>query len=161
MNPTEQFLKDNGISISSLKRNTLNIAKSNAPVDTGNLRQNAITKKSRGNLKWTINYSASQAYYVEYLNEGKPRKGGVTPHKHKGFIERTYNQVMLYMLSEFEKDKRFKERSRANARDTARQASLVNRRSRMLVAELEDAREKRRIRSISRYFNDVEAELTK
>lgn len=160
MNEVDNFLKQNGISIPSLKRNTLNIAKANAPVDTGNLRQNAITRKSRKKLEWTINYSSSQAYYVGYLNEGKPRKGGVVPHKHKGFIERTYNQLMLYMVSELESNKDFQLQSRANAKDMARQSSLVNRRSKMLRAELETQRESRRLRSIERYTQALEEELT-
>lgn len=155
-----EFLNENGISLLKVKSDTLNIARKGAPVDTGNLRLNAINKFNRGSYKWRINYNYFLANYVIPLNEGwKSKQTGQVHDKHKGFIGKTNEEITIYILSVFEKNDKFKNRSRAYANDISSQASLVNRRSKILLKELETQRENRKLRSIRRAFDEFDREF--
>ena len=69
------------------------IAKGLAPYDTGNLRENAIKIRDRRFDRFTILYSASDAYYIKYVEEGtKQRKG-------QRFIERTFHILSNYITN--------------------------------------------------------------
>jgi len=58
----------------------LGLAQYIAPMDTGNLRYNAIRKILRSN-GFTIKYSLQDAFYIYFLEEGTRKFSG-----HKGFI---------------------------------------------------------------------------
>lgn len=79
-----------------IKRKMLNIAKRMSPIDSGNLRFNAIRgSKWLNKNEFTISYSESKAPYVEILQdstwEGKPiRRKNI----HKGFIDRTVLEII-------------------------------------------------------------------
>ncbi len=63
-----------------------------APYDTGNLRHNAIKILRRKN-GFTIKYSAVDAYYIQFVEEGtKTQKG-------QGFIEKTYITLANYFAN--------------------------------------------------------------
>lgn len=95
----------------SLKRKLLRYAKMSAPYDTGNLRHNAINGKNWNDKnKFTINYSAEDAYYTEFLEEKEFAGGSLTKkNKHKGFITKTYlhlgNQLDNYFKRGFKMPK--------------------------------------------------------
>ena len=61
-----------------VKYRTLAIAKSFTPVDTGNLRHNAVKLRNVKNDSWSIHYSSIDADYIEHVEEGtfrnKPQK---------------------------------------------------------------------------------------
>lgn len=84
-----------------IKYRTLAIAKSLAPVDTGNLRHNAIKLiKSNGN-SWGIKYDTQQANYIEPLQEGSKIKGSQKRNdRHKGFIDLTVAVLSTYVYGE-------------------------------------------------------------
>lgn len=73
-----------------LKRKCLDIARTFAPEDTGNLKWNAIrgmwwTSKN----KFRITYDSSVARYIDYLEEGEFAGGSSSKrNKHKDFISR-------------------------------------------------------------------------
>ena len=81
-----------------IKYRTLAIAKGMAPVDTGNLRHNAISLKRVKSNSWAINYSTQRATYLEPLEEGwsNPKTGEVYQ-PHKGFISKTSLVVGNYV----------------------------------------------------------------
>lgn len=90
-----------------LKRKLLAMARAYAPMDTGNLRYNAIKGKAWTNPnKFIINYSTVDAYYIEYL-ENKEFAGGseTKKNKHKGFIEKTYLDMAARLNNYFNRGK--------------------------------------------------------
>jgi len=68
------------------------IAKSLAPRDSGNLRENAIRVIRRKN-GFTINYSTVDAYYIQFVEEG------TTKQKAQNFIARTYIELSNYFAN--------------------------------------------------------------
>ena len=75
---------------------SLNIAKSLAPIDSGNLRHNAIKLLRRKN-GFTIKYSAVDAYYITFQEEGFVHyKSKAVVDTNKGFISRTYLTLSNY-----------------------------------------------------------------
>jgi HK97 gp10 family phage protein len=70
-----------------------NIAKSFAPVDSGNLRENAIKITKRTKNGFTINYSYINAYYIQYVEDGTPNQ------KAQHFIRDTYLYIVEYLNS--------------------------------------------------------------
>lgn len=74
-----------------IKYSTYQIAKGMTPVDTGNLRHNAVRLRNVQSNSWTINYDTTQASYIEPLEEGSinmiPRR----------FIRTTANLIALYL----------------------------------------------------------------
>jgi hypothetical protein len=82
-----------------IKYRTLAIAKSLAPVDTGNLRHNAISLKSVKSDSWSINYSTYQATYLIPLVEGWTSKNGNRHYGHD-FISRSVPEICSYLISE-------------------------------------------------------------
>ncbi len=71
---------------------SLNIAKSLAPIDSGNLRHNAIKLLRRKN-GFTIKYSAVDAYYIEFVEDGTKNQ------KAQRFIENTYKTLSEYFAN--------------------------------------------------------------
>ncbi len=71
---------------------SLIIAKSLAPIDSGNLRHNAI-KLLRHKDGFTIKYSAVDAYYIEFVEEGTSKQ------RPQYFIERTYIALSNYFAN--------------------------------------------------------------
>ena len=71
---------------------SLNIAKSLAPIDSGNLRHNAIKLLRRRN-GFTIKYSGVDAYYIQFVEEGTSKQ------KAQGFILNTYLQLSNYFAN--------------------------------------------------------------
>jgi len=86
----------------SIKNQTLYIAKGHSPVDTGNLKYNAIRRRNSRPNSWSITYSTSDAYYVEILEDGtldgKEVKGRV-PRK---FIARTSLEIASFLTRYYE-----------------------------------------------------------
>lgn len=68
------------------------IAISLAPVKSGNLSKNAIRVFRRRN-GFTINYSAVDAYYIEFVEDGTKYQ------KAQGFIKETYKQLLEYFFN--------------------------------------------------------------
>ena len=85
----------------SVAEATLNIAKALAPMDTGNLRHNAISiknfRRTRSGAKWVIHYSPRDANYLEPLITGRTNKAGkrVTPRRY--FVEVASLNVGSYL----------------------------------------------------------------
>lgn len=118
-----------------VKYNTYLIAKGNAPVDTGNLKENAIRLTRVKENSWTINYDTRQALYIEPLEEGSKYMEG------RRFIYATANEIALYLKRTFEG----KTMPRKNMRTIAR--GLIDTTSTIDKYRRED----RRIESILRY----------
>ena len=105
-----------------IKRKLLNKAKRNAPIDSGNLRFNAI----RGGLwtnknKFRITYDTSVAHYVEYLEENAYAGGSTTKlNKNRKFIEKTVIELKNDLVSYYNKGKEpFRKRSYSENKDNA------------------------------------------
>jgi hypothetical protein len=75
-----------------LKRKLLRFAQLRAPIDTGNLRHNAIKGKFWNDKNnFVINYSDTDANYIGYLEETTYKNKDKTKQNiHKGFILATY-----------------------------------------------------------------------
>jgi hypothetical protein len=79
---------------------TLQIAKGSTPIDTGNLRHNAIFLKdfrvNKDGATWRINYSSRNANYIDPLNYGwnKPNGGKV---RGRFFIETATLNISRYI----------------------------------------------------------------
>jgi len=75
----------------------LGLAQYIAPMDTGNLRYNAIRKEMRSN-GFTIRYSLQDAFYIYFLEEGTRKFQG-----HKGFIGgQTVPAIAGFLYSKYE-----------------------------------------------------------
>ena len=74
-----------------------NIAKGLAPIDSGNLRYNAIKIKNRTQNSFTLNYSLTDAYYIEFLEEGTKNKDGSVKMNATHFIENTIHHLVIYL----------------------------------------------------------------
>ncbi len=70
-----------------------NIAKSFAPIASGNLRENAIKITRRKSNGFTINYSYVNAYYIQYVEDGTEKQ------KPQHFIRNTYLYLCEYFNS--------------------------------------------------------------
>lgn len=76
------------------KMRALRIARRYAPVDSGNLRNNGINGRSWNDpYKFVINYSARNAYYFRFVNEGTQFQDA------QRFIERTASYLTGYLLN--------------------------------------------------------------
>lgn len=74
----------------------LGLARSMSPVDTGNVRYNAIQAQTT-NDGFVIKYSLSDAFYIYFLEEGTKYST-----KHKGFIgARTVPLIAEYLYSKY------------------------------------------------------------
>ena len=69
------------------------IARYLAPKDTGNLSRNAIKIRNRTQNSFTLTYSATDAYYIGFVNEGTKHQ----PAQH--FIENTVQHIVVYLNS--------------------------------------------------------------
>lgn len=78
-----------------IKYKTLGIAKSIVPVDTGNLKYNAIKITRNRPSKWTINYSSKEANYLEYVNDGTRNQRG------QRFVNDAVGMIAYYLTREF------------------------------------------------------------
>ena len=74
---------------------SLRIAKSLAPIDSGNLRHNAIKLLHRKN-GFTIKYSGVDAYYIQFVEEGT---NGKRKQKGQHFILNTYLNLVNYFAN--------------------------------------------------------------
>jgi HK97 gp10 family phage protein len=74
-------------------RDSLRIAKSMSPIDSGNLRENAIKIVNRSKNGFTIRYSSSDAYYIDFVEYGTKYQDA------QKFIEKTYIQIATYFAS--------------------------------------------------------------
>jgi hypothetical protein len=74
-----------------IKRQLLNKAKRMSPIDTGNLRFNAIKGMKWNNPnEFTIYYDSTEANYIEYLEESTfAGRSKTKKNRHKDFIKRT------------------------------------------------------------------------
>lgn len=92
------FINDMGMKVDELT--CLNIAKGLSPIDTGNLRFNAINSYEQPN-GFVINYSLAAAYYIRLLEEG------ISSMKHVGFIaNKTVPAIASYLYAKYaSKDK--------------------------------------------------------
>jgi len=74
-----------------LANTTLDIAKGLAPIQTGNLRHNAISirnfRKTKDGAKWVIHYSPRDAHYLEPLITGRRNKKGERVTGRRYFVE--------------------------------------------------------------------------
>jgi len=86
-----------------MKRNLLAYARGRAPIDTGNLRYNAISGKFLSDKnKFTIAYSSMDANYLEALEESSFAGGSKTKiNKHKQFILQTYLDISTQLDNYF------------------------------------------------------------
>lgn len=129
-----------------IKYRTLNMARALAPIDTGNLRYNAINIRKNNKNKWTINYSSKQAFYIAPLQEGwTDKRTGKTHDMHKGFINNTVILLTNYLydyLSGSRSNKYFKYRGMANDTGNTWKREMVNLRSKMLYAEYNNIQKK-------------------
>lgn len=74
----------------------LGLAQYIAPMDSGNLRYNAIKKEMRNN-GFTIRYSLTDAFYIYFLEEGTRKFSG-----HKGFIGgQTVPAIASFLYSKY------------------------------------------------------------
>lgn len=74
----------------------LGLAQYIAPIDSGNLRYNAIKKELRSN-GFTIRYSLSDAFYIYFLEEGTRKFSG-----HKSFIGgQTVPAIASFLFSKY------------------------------------------------------------
>jgi HK97 gp10 family phage protein len=71
---------------------SLNIARDLSPIDSGNLRHNAIKLLRRKN-GFTIKYSSVDAYYIEFVEEGTSKQ------KAQHFISNTYVTLANYFAN--------------------------------------------------------------
>ena len=85
---------------SAIKVNTFRIAQGNAPIDTGNLRFNAMKLSKVKDSSWSITYSLDDAYYIEILEEGT-LNGTDTTRKATKFIEKTSKLLASYLENIF------------------------------------------------------------
>lgn len=75
---------------------SLGLAQYIAPMDSGNLRYNAIKKELRNN-GFTIRYSLADAFYIYFLEEGTRKFSG-----HKGFIGgQTVPAIASFLFSKY------------------------------------------------------------
>jgi len=72
---------------------SLRIAKSLAPVDSGNLVHNAIRVVNRSSRGFTIQYSSLDAYYIKFVEEGTAKQSA------QGFIKNTYLHLSEYFYN--------------------------------------------------------------
>jgi len=68
-----------------------NIARGIAPRRSGNLRNNAIKITNRSSKGFTITYSATDAFYIKFVEEGTKNQ------RAQGFIEKTYLHLANYL----------------------------------------------------------------
>jgi hypothetical protein len=80
-----------------VKYRTLGMAKSFTPIDTGNLRHNAVHLRKVKSDSWSITYDTSNAYYVEILEDGTLSGATVKGRKPKKFISRTSLVLARYL----------------------------------------------------------------
>ena len=80
-----------------IKYRTLAMAKSFTPIDTGNLRHNAVHLRKVKSDSWSIAYDTSDAYYVEILEDGTLDGAEVNGRKPKKFISRTSLVLARYL----------------------------------------------------------------
>ncbi len=73
------------------------IAKSLAPLKSGNLRENAIKITHRRSNGFKINYSYVNAYYIQYVEEGTHDIQGKWVIKPRRFIKKTAEMVADYL----------------------------------------------------------------
>ena len=71
---------------------SLRIAKSLAPIDSGNLRNNAIKLLRRKN-GFTIKYSGIDANYIQFVNDGTSKQ------KAQHFVENAYYTLVNYFAN--------------------------------------------------------------
>jgi hypothetical protein len=85
----------------------MSYAKAMAPVDTGNLRDNAIKgKRYNDPMRFTIHYSGMDAYYLHYLEVAEYAGGSKTKkNEHKGFIYDTYLGIINILNAHFNEGK--------------------------------------------------------
>jgi len=69
---------------------SLRIAKSLAPIDSENLRYNAIRVTNRNSNGFTITYSSVDAYYIQFVEDGTEYQEA------QHFIENTYINLSNY-----------------------------------------------------------------
>ena len=88
-----------------LKKTILRRAKLNAPIDSGNLRHNAIKGKHWNNPnKFTVHYSSQDAHYIEFQEEGfRHYKTGKIVAKNRHFIMETYIELASMLKGYFTK----------------------------------------------------------
>lgn len=100
----------------SIKKALLNKARRMAPVDTWNLRLNAMKGKNWNDpLNFTIAYDTADAYYIEYLEDYEMAGGSDTKRNiHKGFIRQTTLELQKDLDNYFNKGGRKPTRARFN-----------------------------------------------
>jgi len=87
------FVSDMGMKVDEIT--CLNIAKGLSPIDTGNLRFNAIKSYEQSN-GFIISYSLAAAYYIRLLEEG------ISSTKHTGFIaNKTVPAIASYLYASY------------------------------------------------------------
>ena len=86
----------------SIKNQTLYMAKGMSPIDTGNLRYNAIRKRNSKPNSWSISYSTSDAYYIEILEDGTLDGKEVKGRKARKFIALTSIEIANFLTRYYE-----------------------------------------------------------
>jgi hypothetical protein len=83
-----------------------NIARGIAPKRSGNLRNNAIKITNRTSQGFTITYSAVDANYIQFVEEGTKNKDGSVRIHAQHFVEQTWINLSNYLnaLDKGEKD---------------------------------------------------------
>jgi hypothetical protein len=90
-----------------IKYRTLAIAKASAPVDSGNLRHNAIFLTKVKMNKWTIRHSTKQASYLIPLIEGWTNSKTGANYEGNDFIgSQSVPKIVSYLISEFDSTKK-------------------------------------------------------
>lgn len=84
-----------------VKYRTLAIAKDMTKVDTGNARHNATKLKRSKRNSWSINYSLSDAYYIEILEDGTLNGREVKGRRPTSYIRRTSLVLARYLNNHF------------------------------------------------------------
>jgi hypothetical protein len=74
-----------------------NIARGMAPKRSGNLRNNAIKITKRKSNGFTITYSAVDANYIKFVEEGTKNKDGSVRIQAQNFIEQTWINLSNYL----------------------------------------------------------------
>ncbi len=101
---------DNAILPFRLKKRILNFCKQRAPIDTGNLRHNAIYGREWSDKnKFRITYDTRDANYIEYLEESTfKNKDHTKMNRNKYFIQGTY-LGLSWMLQKYYRDNKVKQ----------------------------------------------------
>lgn len=84
----------------SLRLSCVNIARKNAPIDTGNLMYRGIYSMATRN-GFKVVWDSRSAYYLPFVNEGKNPFAPNSPKviRNKGFVDRGFMEIFKFLQS--------------------------------------------------------------